>query len=451
MKPSHKRGQTAIQIMNVILITIDSLRADHLGCYGYERETAPFLRRLADDGVLFTDAYSVGPLTRCSIPCILTGTYSSRFPDNIIKINYLSEQRKTLAEIFKEAGYKTAGFHNNPHLSSEFNYNRGFDNFEDFEAYFYPILRLPREKGLHFIIKNFRLLFERVFYRMLYLPAKEINRAVLRFLETYKGNRLFLWFHYMDVHHPYLNHKKWKGNRYARKLYKKMLERPDRLSKDEINALIALYDGEIDYIDFHIGELISRLKTAGLYENPLIIITSDHGDEFLDHGGFSHPPKLYEELIRVPLIIHFPQDKYKGGIIREPVSLLDLAPTMMDAAGIDINHDLHGENLIPIVENGMGYNERAIISEYGIHLFSIRRGFYKLIYDDRTKVRELYNLKTDPKETHNLAAEEVAIVTELEKLLFDHISKIPKEQNREEKKIHDENIKRRLRALGYVD
>ena len=437
--------------MNVILITIDSLRADHLSCYGYDKETAPFLCKLSQDTVFFTDAYSVGPLTRCSIPCILTGTYSSRFPDNIIKINYLSEKRKTLAEIFKEAGYKTAGFHNNPHLASEFNYNRGFDNFEDFEAYFYPILKLPREKGPHFIIKNIRLLFERVFYRMSYLPAKEINREVLRFLKTYKDNRLFLWIHYMDVHHPYLDHKKWKGNRYARKLYKKMLERPDSLSKDEINALIALYDGEISYIDFYIEELISRLKTAGLYENSLIVITSDHGDEFLDHGGFSHPPKLYEELIRVPLIIRFPHDKYKRRIIREPVSLLDLAPTMMDAAGIDINHDLHGESLIPIVENGMRYKERAIISEYGIHLFSIRKGFYKLIYDDRTKLRELYNLKIDPKEAHNLAAKEVTILTELEKLLSDHISKIPRGQNGEEEKMYDENIKRRLRALGYVD
>ena len=435
--------------MNIILITIDSLRADHLGCYGYHKETAPFLNSFTKESVCFSHAYSLGPVTQASVPCILTGTFSSRYGRFT---NSLADGRRTVAEAFKDNGYLTAGFHSNPYLSADLKYNRGFDVFEDYAGSFKPLKRVIKEKGFVNAIKNIRPVIKKRINNWYYIPAEEINKDVNKFITKNKNRTFFLWIHYMDVHIPYLSHNKNEvKNDYSIKLFRKMLENSGGLCPEEIETLRNLYDGEITYLDNHLKSLVDRLKALCLYDDSMIIITSDHGDEFYDHGGVSHSHKLYEELIRVPLIIHFPRGNCKGMFINKPVSLLDLIPTMTDVAGVEIKYKLDGINLLPII-TGKENNERVIISEVDTYMFSLRKGDWKLIYNDKTKGKELYNLKDDPKERLNLVNKEIGILSDLERHLIGHLSNIPDRDKDEAKPDdYDDHVRKRLRDLGYMD
>ncbi len=423
---------------NIILITIDSLRYDHLGCYGYHRNTSPNIDALAARGVKFLQAISNGGQTPQAFPSILASTLP---PMNRTDSKALLEWNTSLAMLLREVGYRTAAFHSNPYLSQLYGYAHGFDVFDEnyrrlgtrgFKTW---ISRMAESNRLMNMALGKGSLTSRIYrkYRSI-LPdrltrpiinAKEITNKAILCLENHR-DRYFLWLHYMDVHNPYAPEPKYLNQfctqlisrREMKFLWQKMLNKPGEVSQSELEILINLYDGEISYTDEIIGWLLHRL------ENTMVIVTADHGDEFGEHGRFGHNT-VYDELLHVPLIMAGPG--IEGGVvIKNQVSLIDLAPTITDLVGIENPRSFQGESLLPTLE-GQNNAGTGTISTY-VCLFGLRQRNiayrtpdWKYILteslDEGHMLREeLYDLENDPGETNNLhgVGNEEANIFELE-------------------------------------
>jgi len=407
---------------NIILITIDVLRYDHLGCYGYPRDTSPNIDGLAARGVKFLQAISNGGQTPESFPSILASALPPLKPPwgkTILRPNTM------LAELLKGAGYKTAGFHSNPYLSRFYGYDRGFDTFDD-------RLRGPSVRGVRLWLRaknppdtrlgkiqrelgaKIRGILRHVTERPI-VNASETTDKAIDWLKDNRG-KFFLWLHYLDVHHPYLPAAKYlrlfHNQRVSRQemfaLSHKMSFKPDKLSSAEVEKIISLYDAEIRYVDEAIGVLLNKLKDY--LANTFIILTADHGDEFGEHGRFGHQT-VYDETLRVPLIIAGPG--IKGGTsIKEQVSLIDLAPTIAEFAGIKSARSFQGKSLLPQIEGKkeakVGTISTLVDPRGGQKNIAYRTPNYKYILTeslDESEIvlaEEVYELKNDPGETKNL-------------------------------------------------
>lgn len=471
----------AVRPKNVILITIDSLRADHLGCLGYPKNTTPNLDTMAKDGVLFTRAISCGPDTPTSITPLLTSAYirthlttkekAGKLKTNIgeepdvtgrveefkmigTMTNEIYKTKTTLAQILKSHGYNTAAFHSNPFLSRYFSLGKEFDYFYDSFSYMGGSRKI--KIGIREMLEKNTLIFsfiKNIYNRIQsdntpYDRADTINKKAIAWLENQKENNFFAWIHYMDVHFPYKPLKNFQlyfrsksiNNLEMSNLNYKMTHRPEQISEDEFGDLIDLYDGGIRYVDNAIELLMKELEKMNLLKDTLIIITADHGDEFRDHGGFVHNAKLYDELIRVPLIIY--NSAYRHIEIDEPVSLLDVSPTILDICGIPVHQSFQGKSLVPVIQG-----ERVssgVISESigkGKIKISYRTKNWKYIFDDVTGKHELYNLNEDRKEKNNLCDKEKEKAKEFKLKIEGHISeqekmlRIPDERERAKKRI----------------
>jgi arylsulfatase len=319
---------------NVILITIDALRADHVSCYGYNRVTTPALDELANDGLLFENAYSASSHTREAVPALLTG----RYPTEAVDEDF-SRGAETIPLQLPD-DYATAAFHSNPYLSRPYGYDKGFNHFDD-------DLRLGQNRFIALLQRAVdKFLLNRGEY---HARAEEINERSLSWLQSADNKQpFFLWNHYMDVHGPYNppeDYSKWTEpptNVGAQRLYDRLSGTAEVSPEDERRA-IDLYDGEIRYTDKRVREFIDALDSRGLLENSLVVITSDHGDLFGEYGKYAHPRQVYPELTRVPLLVTHP-DK-PGDTVTTPVSTLDIAPTILDSAG-ETYSDLTGETLL---------------------------------------------------------------------------------------------------------
>ncbi len=298
---------------NIILITVDALRADHLGCYGYQRNTSPNIDKLAKQGTVFHNCFATAPATGYSFPGILTGRYLGvdkgdyTFWDNI-----LDKKFNTLAGYLKDANYYTAAFLNNPH----FKINKGF------------------EQGFDYFINEGK-------------NAQRMTTSVLGFLNHYQGNKpFFIWVHYLDVHTPYTSPEEYfrvfekdrfyKENDKILQLYSGASRNPFtsqgyipkitfRKDKYNLNYYIACYDAAILYTDFYIGKLLENIKG-----NTLIILTADHGESLGEHNVyFAHGENIYDEVLHIPLIIKDNQ-YFKGGKrIPAIASSVDIVPTIL--------------------------------------------------------------------------------------------------------------------------
>lgn len=443
---------------NIILITIDSLRADHLSCLGYHRETTPNLDKLAKEGVLFSQAISCGPITLASFIPLFTSTYFLTYytmvgRGNKIKTNEealervkevvgdVFKQKIPIASIFKQKGYSTAAFHSNPLLSKYYNFDIGFD-------YFYDSLSgktkryskiLGKIEGLRRSNKKIHNIVRYAAAKYLYASAEgdkrpleraaAINERVISWLKDNK-NDFFIWVHYMDVHSPYKPLKEFYSDICSKpisrwkkaSLYYKMYSKPERIQADEIEELIDLYDGEIRYTDYAIKSLLDEMADIGVLDNTLIVITADHGEEFKEHGDFGHNHKLYDELIHVPLIIS--NSSYRNIAIKDTVSLLDITPTIIDLLNIPETETFQEKSLIPIIEGKR--KSSGVISEIldiqGKRVTSYRTKEWKYILSEAGNRRELYNIRKDPQERENVYEEEEEKVKEFESMILKHIS-----------------------------
>ena len=311
---------TADVAPNVVLVCMDTVRADHLGCYGYDdRDTTPFLDALAAESLRFSDASATACWTKPSVPSILTGTmpmqhgvYRGSARDEAGTFSdVLPDEAKTLAEAFHERGYQTGAFIKNSQLRPGLGFEQGFDVYKD-------------KAG----------------------DAREIRWRANDWLDDRDEARpFFLYLHYLDAHWPYPIPDEYAGKFSEMEIVERIRSGDWRALRDAVNhgetelsaedlgALLALYDGAIRYIDDELARLWKRLEREGLAENTILCVMADHGEEFLEHGKLGHGHGLYENLLDVPWILHVPGTP--ASVIESRVSLLDLYPTLLSAAGIE--------------------------------------------------------------------------------------------------------------------
>jgi len=435
--------------INVLLITIDCLRPDHMGVYGYERLTTPHLDDLASEGVRFTQAISQGPCTRVSFASMFSSTYPAMFGGFL----RLSPQRTVLAEILREADYCTVALGSNPYLSPIYGYDKGF---EIFDSNLVPWVQSHQHRLLKYLNRFFI-----VVRRLLpYLPARALTAKAVRFLRRHPATRpWFLWLHYMDVHDPYRPPRRHAACfRSAKRpepsdqaLWQKALSQPGEISENERQYLMDLYDAEINFVDEQIGRLLLHLRQQGSLDSTLIIVTADHGEAFGEHGQFSHRFELYDELLRVPLIMRLPARLPAGRVVTAQVRLLDLVPTVLDLLNVD-DGPFKGASLLSLID-GRDEECRVAISETQPEtgLYAIRQAGWKLILNVHTGAVESYNLRQDPLETINCANTAPLIASKLEAQLRSHVQRTEASSSSQAGVEVDHLTMDRLRALGYVE
>lgn len=393
--------------MNVILLTIDTLRKDVLGSYGGERGLSPFLDSLESRSIRFTRCQSTGPYTQASFPGILTSSHYLEYG----RPERLSPRRVLLSEALQKAGVLTAGFHSNPYLSEYFGWNRGWGVFYD-------------------------SMDEEVDPKAPYVRGDVINRRVAQWLASREsGERrrpFFLWVHYMDIHEPYIPSRSTidavdpaidLGPDEMFKLFKEVLLKRDVSDPAKVALLRRLYDCRVREADDHVRELFGILERYDLLESSTVIVGADHGDEFNEHGGLSHDDKMYSELIDVPLIIREP-DRSENETCHSLVSNLDIAPTVISLFGVDPVESFEGHPLLPL----SGYPKRGCCGEALDHkskrggdiqkdVYFYREEDLKVIHRANTGSWEMYDLQADPGEWNNIIAHSPEAEALKEKLL----------------------------------
>ena len=409
---------------NVLLIVLDTVRAQSLSLYGYARPTTPQLERLARSGVRFERAIAPAPWTLPSHASMFTGYFPSA-----LSVDWqipLDATHPTLAEVLRAHGYHTAGFVANMiYCSVESGLNRGFIRYED-----YPVL--PGEILVSSSLGR-RLVQNKKFRRIVnYMEehrksAADVNRSFLRWLSRHDRRPFFAFLNYMDAHDPYrppkpfdrmFGPKKWRGA--ARQAW------PQTGVPPEIQARLDAYESSIAYLDQQVVLLVAELQQRGVLENTLVIITSDHGEEFREHEMKSHGNSLYLTALHVPLLIIFPHRVPEGWSVREPVSLRDLPATVLDLLQLEGGTQFPGRSLVRLWDRTRGPGRPStdpILSEvtrrYGEPIwYPVSSGDLKSLVVGRyhyiviTRVRdmreeeELYDVERDPFELSDLARAE---------------------------------------------
>ena len=436
--------------LNIILITSDSLRADALGYWGEKKQNTPWCNHFVPQGVAFTQAIAQGPYTTTSIPSLLTGLHPIKLKPILSHdiAGVLMQGTATLAELLKNAGYHTAAFHSNPLLSRIFGYDRGFDIFYD--DLFLRNLRIPSKAKLALN----RL--QRALRVQPYLPAKSLTQKALAWLNQAK-RPFFLWLHYMDTHGPYQRRKRLRylEKFRAERLWRKAVKKPELVTEEEKKKLREAYREEVAYLDQRIGMLFEQIDLMGFVHSSILVFTADHGEAFGEHGYFTHTHQLYEELIRVPLIIHVPEIQPR--IIDKLVGLVNLTPTILDFAGVKVDESFDGHSFRPLIESGdESYLPDYIISEaeFNPYIGAIRTADWKFILNERAGTKELYNVTMDVQEQHNVIHNYPNIAEELEAKLRKHFSKgFPSKKSKGTEQLSNVDQKildKRLRDLGYL-
>jgi arylsulfatase A-like enzyme/Tfp pilus assembly protein PilF len=395
---------------NVVFITIDTLRADHLGCYGYKEIHTPNIDALASESVRFTRAYTPVPVTLPAHTVIFTGTYPLLSGMHDFSGNKLNPSQSTLASVLKQQGYVTGAVIGSAVLDSRFGLNRGFDFYYD-----------------HF---DFNRLQESNLEEM-ERPGNLVTDATLDWLGKNYQSKFFLWMHLYDPHYPY---------------------RPPPPFNEEYKD--RLYDGEIAFADVQVGRLIAFLKAKGVYKNTLIVLTGDHGESLGEHGEKTHGFFIYNATLHVPVIIHLPGSASEK-TVPELVSLADLMPTVLHGLNVDVPSGVQGRNLLPLMTPKQSEEPRNLYAETFLprlhfnwsELRAVETEKYHFIDAPRP---ELYDLAADPNETQNLDSEKKAVSEELRGRLIKLISEYSAGQELAEKTGLDPALMERLKSLGYA-
>jgi arylsulfatase A-like enzyme/Flp pilus assembly protein TadD len=394
---------------NVVVITVDTLRADHLGCYGYKQIQTPNIDALAADGTRFARAYTAVPVTLPSHTVIFTGTYPMLSGMHDFAANELGPTQPTLASLLKEHGYVTGAVIGSAVLDSRFGLNRGFDFYYD-----------------HF---DFNRLQESNLEEM-ERPGNLVADVTLDWLSKNYQKKFFLWMHLYDPHFPYRPPAPFAAE------YK---DRP--------------YDGEIAFADAQVGRLVRFLKSRGLYANTLIVLAGDHGESLGEHGERTHGFFIYNATLHVPLIIHLPGARAPK-TVTGLANLADLMPTVLQELKVEIPPQVQGRSLLPMKPQAEN-ESRGLYAETflpRLHFnWSELRGVETENYHfiDAPKP-ELYDLSKDPGETQNLFAGKKAVAEEMQVRLATLIHQYSAGQELAEKTGLDPALMERLKSLGYA-
>jgi arylsulfatase len=447
-------------VQNVLLITIDALRADHLGLYGYSRATSPTIDAFGGRAVVFDHCFAQGNSTELSFGSLFTSLYPSthsvRRHQN--RANPLVPEIETLAENLRDAGLRTVGLMSNPFIKREWGLAQGFDCIDEFH---YGYLDLLPIRGL--IKLPFYQLPNRI--PLTNVPRGEvvIDRAIQRLGEL-QAEPFFLLVHFMDVHHPYIPPQPyqtmfntpgaWQGMpTYLWKrgwpIFKMLPSEQEVLSQADLRRIVDLYDGAIRYVDAQIGRLLAEVERLGLDENTLIIITSDHGDEFLEHGDIFHKsPFLYDELTHVPLIVShpgLPADRREGSIVRH----IDIMPTLLALLQLPASEAACGASILPLL--GLpGEHVPAPAYSQSYSFIGVRTAGTKLMVDLANDESYCFDLRTDPAERENQYGQDAACDS-LEGALLEFLKKTSVSPAGQTQQDLDPRTRETLRSLGYID
>ncbi len=442
---------------SIVLITVDCLRADHVGFMGYERATTPFLDSLAREAFVFPSAIVAGAPTYYSFPAIMASRYPLALGRDVLG---LAPGEHSLASVLKGAGYATASFGAaNPYISSQFGYEEGFDTFRDFlDTEVAPLTEntTPTAGGNGWASRLNRKLqelrprmgplagvYDGLYFQYcqrLATPAPGSLDALRRFpaadvivdhalswLVSIGQRPFFLWLHLMDPHAPYYPKEKALElmgcdpvtpfrARYLNSYWNRSDLGPKGLQRHR-DRIIALYDAGIRWVDEQVARLVAALRDSSRWPDCIFALTADHGEEFLDHGGRFHPPsRLTEELIHVPLLLRVP-GAAKKELPKSSFSLLSLAPTLLDAAGLPIPQAFRGRSSWAQLREG-ALDDAPAISEcvagctnpfrvenrLGPRVLAVREARYKLVIEFYPPGDRLYDLVADPVEQQPLPA-----------------------------------------------
>ncbi|HEX2485454.1 MAG TPA: sulfatase-like hydrolase/transferase, partial [Myxococcota bacterium] len=398
---------------NLILVMVDTLRADHLSCYGGAQPT-PHLCRLGDEGTAFR-GFSHASWTKPAAASLLTSLVPTSHGATT-KTASLAPAATTLAEALSERGYATGGIASNINLAESFGFAQGFGEYH----YLAPdYLFGARESSSKLILYQIaRSVYFKLDKRLrvgdFYQDAEVVNGVAFDWLERHQGSRFFLFLHYMDPHDPYFAHP-YDGYAISRAAN----QHPDPALAGEMRRL---YQGEIAYLDEQFGKLLAKLESLGVYDDTVIALVSDHGEEFQEHGGFWHGLTLYEEQIHVPLLVKWQkrQPLAPSGTPEGIARLIDVAPTLLARAGAPIPPAMQGVDLaVPYA--GRADKDRLHFAEEdheGNVLRALRTSSWKLIEANPGNPRglptaELFHVAADPGERANLHASEPARSAEL--------------------------------------
>ncbi len=436
---------------NVILVMVDTLRADHLSCYGAEIKT-PNLCRLATEGTLY-QGYSHASWTKPATASLLTSTLPSTHRA-MSKPSSLSQDLTLISEAMKAGGYTTGGIVSNVNLAESFGFAQGYDDY----YYLAPdYIAGAQESSSKLIIYQLVrqvalgvLGGDKIYFNDYYQDSQVVNEVAFDWLDARGDERFFLFLHYMDPHDPYFEHP-YNGVGIAR------VSLPEP-KPEQAERLAALYRGEVEYLDEQFGELLAKLEKMGLYDDTLIALTADHGEEFHEHGGFWHGLTLYDEQIHVPLLIKWsrhdaaPAAGADAGIARS----IDVAPTLLGAAGIPVPESMQGIDLrTPF--SARREKDRQVFAEEdheGNVLWSLRTQDEKLIVANPNNPRGLperayYDVASDPGETDPFAEPDAE--ARLEEMAELHrLAAEGKAVEGEDAEMSYEDCER-LRMIGYVE
>jgi arylsulfatase A-like enzyme len=366
--------------VNVVFVLIDTLRADRMSAYGYERPTSPAMDALADGGVRFARAQSQSSWTKCSMASLWTGLFAQR--SGITRFDHAIPAGATLpAEILKQAGYTTAGIWRNGWVASNFGFGQGFDIY----------IRASQRTDIAHVERRGRAEAK--------VPGtdEDVTLAALEFLRSNRNEKFLLYLHYMDVHQYVYDDE--------------AAELPFGTSISDV------YDRSIHWTDRNIGALVSALDELDLSKRTILVITSDHGEAFGEHGSEGHARNLYQEVVHVPLILSLPF-RVDGGLVVDPlVRNVDVWPTLLDLLGLPPLPSPDGVSLVPVMQAAASGESAPVppahayldtawgqIDQPARPLVGIQRDTERVLYNRSDKERSLqvYDLATDPGERRNL-------------------------------------------------
>ncbi len=390
--------------LHVFVFLVDTVRSDALGCYGGKAGATPRIDALAAEGVRFDQAISASGWTLPSVATILTGTWPRIHgaSGKNVTLTPVRDEIPTAAEVMSDAGFTTLGFANAAFVSPMLKLDRGFDHFD-----------------------------HRYTYNWNARAADETIDAAIERVEKHRGDPSFVLVHLFDPHLTYDPPDGWAerftGGRTTPEtpltmdLCEQLAERGGGIPAASDRKYIRdVYHAEVAFMDSEIGRFVDRLRELGLYDRSMIVLVADHGEEFWDHGGFEHGHTLYDELIRVPMIVKFPADvETSRAVVTEQVRTLDLMPTVFEVAGVEAPETFLGRSILPLAR-GEADGERPAFAEgtlYGADRLCFRKDGFKFLVDMNPKAkvrRELYAVEKDPAESENLIRNESAVAKEMD-------------------------------------
>ena len=470
--PAPSVRTAAASAPNVILISLDTVRADHLSIYGYERDTTPNLKKLAADATLYTRAVAPSDMTLSTHASMFTGLYPTWHGAHLIDGSEhgsdaiafpLSENHVTLAERLQARGYSTAQVAANYwFLGPSWQLHQGFDYYSVFD----PACCVPSP---YLLWQRARTNSTRLAASLpTFSSAEQVNDEVFGLLENWKrtGTPFFLFVNYMDAHWPYAPPPPFDSRFPGKdpsfdgakvKAFEKAVIRGNRnVSDDERQHLVSQYDGVMAYLDIQLERLVTRLKELGLYENTLLVVTSDHGEALGERGMFQHSGHgLYQNILHIPLLIRYPHGKHRAVVVDDFVSTVDIMPTVLGVVGAEPARNIQGRNLLGTSPAGGPLYAESYPKTDRIKWNPEFRRVERAIFDGHMKYitstsgkRELYDLESDPAERTNLYRDDDERSQRLHAMLEDWIKHAEMVANAPVK-MNQEMIDK-LRALGYV-